>query len=188
MMVNNELGSVLPVGEVSRIIKRKKAPALLHCDAVQAFGKLPVNVKRLGVDLLTVSSHKIHGPKGAGALFIKKGVRIVPRTYGGLQESSIRCGTEGLPAIAGFGAAAGEMEFDGTAASPQHVSQTETRNARRRAHKFRRGRDGIYFKHFGARHTFGDDAALSRFAGGIRVERLGVFKGEKEQSAGSVRD
>lgn len=117
MMVNNELGSVLPVGEVSRIIKRKKAPALLHCDAVQAFGKLPVNVKRLGVDLLTVSSHKIHGPKGAGALFIKKGVRIVPRTYGGLQESSIRCGTEGLPAIAGFGAAAGEMEFDGTAAS-----------------------------------------------------------------------
>ena len=72
MMVNNELGSVLPVGEVSRIIKRKKAPALLHCDAVQAFGKLPVNVKRLGVDLLTVSSHKIHGPKGAARCLSKR--------------------------------------------------------------------------------------------------------------------
>lgn len=106
MAVNNETGVLFPVECISRIIKRKKAPALFHCDAVQAFGKIPVKPNKLGADLLTVSSHKIHGPKGSGVLFIKKGTHIKPIIYGGEQEKKIRPGTEALPLICGFGAAA----------------------------------------------------------------------------------
>lgn len=105
MLVNNETGAVQPLEEVQRIIKRTGVPALFHCDAVQAFGKIPINVKKLGVDLMTVSAHKIHGPKGVGALFIKNGTRILPRTFGGGQEREFRPGTESTPLIAGFGAA-----------------------------------------------------------------------------------
>ncbi len=106
MLVNNETGAIQPLEEVQRIIRRSGAPALFHCDAVQAFGKLPINVKKTGVDLMTVSAHKIHGPKGVGALFMKNGVRILPRTFGGGQEREMRPGTESTPLIAGFGAAA----------------------------------------------------------------------------------
>lgn len=106
MAVNNETGVLFPVECISRIIRRKKAPALFHCDAVQAFGKILVKPNKLGADLLTVSSHKIHGPKGSGALFIKKGTHIKPIIYGGEQEKKIRPGTEALPLICGFGAAA----------------------------------------------------------------------------------
>ncbi|HCR43172.1 MAG TPA: hypothetical protein DIV41_01195 [Ruminococcaceae bacterium] len=90
-------------------MKAKKAPALLHVDAVQAFGKLPFSPAKLGADLMSVSSHKIHGPKGSGALYIKKGVHIAPLTYGGGQEKDVRPGTESTPLIAGFGAAAGAL-------------------------------------------------------------------------------
>ncbi|MCL2494098.1 MAG: cysteine desulfurase [Oscillospiraceae bacterium] len=106
MAVNNEVGTVQPIDAVRRALRQTNAPALIHCDAVQAFGKLPVNPQRLGVDLLTVSSHKIHGPKGAGALFVRRGVRISPILYGGSQEQKLRPGTEAVPAIAGFAAAA----------------------------------------------------------------------------------
>lgn len=109
MLVNNEVGSIMPVECVKRAVMRTKSPALIHCDAVQAFGKIPVKPSALGVDLLTVSSHKIHGPKGAGALYIKKGVKIVPKVFGGEQEMKIRPGTQAMPAIAGFGAAAGVL-------------------------------------------------------------------------------
>lgn len=109
MAVNNELGSVEPIEELSRIVKKNKSPALIHVDAVQAFGKLPINPKKLGVDLMTVSSHKIHGPKGAGALYVREGVRLVPRTVGGEQEGKLRPGTEPTVAIAGFGGAAEEL-------------------------------------------------------------------------------
>ena len=109
MLVNNEVGSIMPVECVKRAVMRAKAPALIHCDAVQAFGKIPVKPSALGVDLLTVSSHKIHGPKGAGALYIKKGVKIAPKVFGGEQEMKIRPGTQAMPAIAGFGAAAGVL-------------------------------------------------------------------------------
>lgn len=105
MLVNNEVGSVLPVGKIRSAVKRAKSPALIHCDAVQAFGKMPVKPSQLGVDLLTVSSHKIHGPKGTGALYVRKGVKIKPLIFGGEQEMRIRPGTESLPSIAGFGAA-----------------------------------------------------------------------------------
>lgn len=105
MLVNNETGAIFPVKEAARAIRRNKAPALLHTDAVQAFGKLEVSPKRLGADLVTVSAHKIHGPKGAGALYIKKGVHILPRNFGGGQEKGLRSGTESLPLIAAFGEA-----------------------------------------------------------------------------------
>lgn len=106
MLVNNELGTIEPVRTCADAVRRAGAPALIHCDAVQAFGKIPVNVRKLGVDMLTVSAHKIHGPKGVGALYIKKGVRIKPLLCGGEQEKKIRPGTESVPLIAGFGAAA----------------------------------------------------------------------------------
>ncbi len=106
MLVNNEVGSVMPVQAAKRAAMMARSPALIHCDAVQAFGKMPVKPSTLGVDLLTISSHKIHGPKGVGALYIRKGVKIKPRTFGGEQEKKIRPGTEAMPLIAGFAAAA----------------------------------------------------------------------------------
>lgn len=105
MLVNNETGVILPVEAAARAIRRKKAPALLHVDAVQAFGKLPFTPQKLGADLLTVSAHKVHGPKGVGALYVKKGVRLPPRTFGGGQERGLRSGTESVPLLCAFGEA-----------------------------------------------------------------------------------
>lgn len=109
MAVNNEVGSVQPIDAVRRAVRYANAPALIHCDAVQAYGKLPVNPQRLGVDMITVSAHKIHGPKGAGALYVRKGVRLAPVLFGGAQEQKLRPGTEAMPAIAGFAAAAAAL-------------------------------------------------------------------------------
>ncbi|MDR2647026.1 MAG: cysteine desulfurase [Oscillospiraceae bacterium] len=109
MAANNEVGTVQPIDVVRRIVTRVGAPATIHCDAVQAFGKLRVQPARLGVDLLTVSSHKIHGPKGVGALYVRKGVKLNPLLYGGSQESKLRPGTEAMPVIAGFAAAANAL-------------------------------------------------------------------------------
>lgn len=106
MLVNNEVGTIMPVECAKRAAMMARSPALIHCDAVQAFGKMPIKPAAMGVDLMTVSSHKIHGPKGVGALYIRKGVKINPRTFGGSQENKIRPGTEAMPAIAGFAAAA----------------------------------------------------------------------------------
>lgn len=105
MAVNNEVGSLQPLDAVRGAIKRAGAPALFHCDCVQGFGKLEVKPAALGIDLMTVSSHKIHGPKGAGALYIRRGVRVKPRVFGGGQEKDLRPGTEAMPALVGFGAA-----------------------------------------------------------------------------------
>lgn len=105
MAVNNEIGSILPVEAAARVIRRNKYRTLLHVDAVQAFGKLPLIPGKTGIDLLTVSAHKIHGPKGAGILYIRKGVHIPARTFGGGQERNLRSGTEALPAWCAFGAA-----------------------------------------------------------------------------------
>lgn len=113
MLVNNETGAIQPVEAARKAAVQKCAPALIHCDAVQAFGKMPVSPRKLGADLLTVSAHKIHGPKGAGALYVKNGVRITPRTFGGEQENRLRPGTEAAPLIAGFGAAVREVDLNG---------------------------------------------------------------------------
>ena len=102
MLVNNETGAIQPVKEASQIIKQSGAPALLHCDGVQAFGKMPINLSELGVDLFTASGHKIHGPKGVGVLYVKKGVTIKPLLTGGGQEKNMRSGTESVPLIYGL--------------------------------------------------------------------------------------
>lgn len=109
MLVNNETGAIQPVKEASQIIKQSGAPALLHCDGVQAFGKMPINLSELGVDLFTASGHKIHGPKGVGVLYIKKGVTIKPLVTGGGQEKNIRSGTESVPLIYGLKGAIDEL-------------------------------------------------------------------------------
>ena len=105
MLVNNELGTLLPVAEAAQSIRDAGSPALLHCDAVQAAGKIPVFPEKMGVDALSVSGHKLHAPKGVGALYLRKGVRVVPRALGGGQEKGLRSGTEPVPLIAAFGAA-----------------------------------------------------------------------------------
>lgn len=105
MLVNNETGVLLPVEAAAKAIRRKKAPALLHVDAVQAFGKLDFTPQKLGADLVTVSAHKLHGPKGAGALYVRKGARILPRAFGGGQERGLRSGTESVPLLCAFGEA-----------------------------------------------------------------------------------
>lgn len=102
MLVNNETGTLLPVREAAQLIKRGRAPALLHTDCVQAFCKMDFTPQRLGADLCTVSAHKIHGPKGVGALYVKRGTRILPRVFGGGQERGLRSGTESLPLIGAF--------------------------------------------------------------------------------------
>ncbi len=102
MLINNETGAVQPVKAAADAIKSAAAPALLHCDCVQAFGKVPISVRAYGVDLLTLSGHKIHGPKGVGVLYIKKGVTIKPLLTGGGQEKGMRSGTESVPLIYGL--------------------------------------------------------------------------------------
>ena len=109
MAVNNELGSIQPIEVLKKAVKRAGAPALVHVDGVQAYGKLPLRPEKLGIDLLTVSGHKIHGPKGVGALYVSKNARILPRTFGGGQERELRPGTEATPLIAGLGAAVEEL-------------------------------------------------------------------------------
>ena len=105
MMVNNEIGTVTDIAGVARMLKAEKSPALLHTDAVQAFLKVPFRADRLGADLITISGHKIHAPKGIGALYIRTGLRLPPYIHGGGQEKGIRAGTENTPQIAAFGAA-----------------------------------------------------------------------------------
>ncbi|MBE6861612.1 MAG: cysteine desulfurase [Ruminococcus sp.] len=109
MLVNNETGYILPVGEVFAAVKRRFPEIITHCDCVQGFMKLPVKASSLNADLISVSGHKIHGAKGTGALYVKKGVRLIPLITGGKQEKGIRSGTESVPLIAGFGAAVDKL-------------------------------------------------------------------------------
>lgn len=111
MAVNNETGAIQPYSSVKKIIKQNNSPALFHCDCVQAFGKLPIKAEKIGADLISLSAHKIHGPKGVGAIYIKRGTRIIPRQYGGEQEGKIRPGTQSSPLIASFGAAVSEIDY-----------------------------------------------------------------------------
>ena len=116
MHVNNETGAVFPVEEISSIIRKRfgndaAVRPLLHSDCVQSLGKVPVDVRAMGVDMASFSAHKIHGIKGSGALYLKNGLHITPFVYGGGQEKNFRSGTENVPGIAAFGAAASELEL-----------------------------------------------------------------------------
>lgn len=112
MLVNNETGAFFSVEEAARAISDRGAPALLHCDAVQAFGKVNVNPRRLGADLISISGHKIHAPKGIGILYKSKKCRIIPQLFGGSQQAGIRPGTESVPLIAALGGAMKQLEIE----------------------------------------------------------------------------
>lgn len=119
MYANNEVGTVQPIKELADIVHR--ASALFHTDAVQAAGKVPINVKSLGVDMMSMSSHKINGPKGVGALYVRSGLNIMPIIHGGGQEMSLRSGTENVPGIVGFGKAC-ELAAKRMSEYQQHVA------------------------------------------------------------------
>ena len=109
MLVNNEVGAVMPVEEIAKMVHAKSPKALYHVDAIQGFGKYRIYPKKMGIDLLAVSGHKIHGPKGIGFLYINEKVRIIPQILGGGQQSGMRSGTDNVPGIAGLGVAAGQI-------------------------------------------------------------------------------
>ncbi len=112
MMVNNEIGSLQPLQKISSIIRKKNPNCLFHVDAVQGFGKFRIAPKRMGIDMLSVSGHKIHGPKGVGLLYVDERVKIRPVLFGGGQQKNLRSGTENVPGIAGLAAAAKECYED----------------------------------------------------------------------------
>ncbi len=105
MLANNEIGTIQPIAELARIVRKKADDILFHADAIQALGKVPVNCNELGVDLMAFSSHKINGPKGVGGLYIKEGTKVEAVISGGGQEKHLRSGTENVPGIVGFGRA-----------------------------------------------------------------------------------
>jgi cysteine desulfurase len=120
MAVNNEIGTVQPLEELVRVLRGHRADGaatLLHVDGVQAWGKIPLRPARMGIDLLSISGHKVHGPKGVGALYVRRGVRLAPLIRGGDQERALRPGTENVPGIAGMGEAARLIGADGEAAA-----------------------------------------------------------------------
>ncbi len=120
MQVNNEMGALEPIEEAGKIIKEKNPACLFHVDAVQSYGKMVIHPKKLKVDLLTVSGHKIHGPKGSGFLYISDKTRVIPQMLGGGQERGYRSGTENTAAIAGLGLAA-EMAYEDLDAKREHL-------------------------------------------------------------------
>lgn len=120
MYVNNEIGAIQPVEEIGKLIKDYNPSILYHIDAVQAFGKLRFTPKKLGADLLSISGHKIHGPKGSGVLYIKEKTLIRPIIYGGGQQKAMRSGTENVPAIAGMGLAA-ELMYKNHESKMEHI-------------------------------------------------------------------
>ncbi|MBO5153929.1 MAG: cysteine desulfurase [Eubacterium sp.] len=112
MHVNNEIGTIEPIEDAAKLIHEKNPKTLIHVDAIQSFGKLRIYPKRMGIDLLSVSGHKIHGPKGIGFLYVKDKTKIKPIIYGGGQQKNMRSGTENVAGIAGLGAAAEELYQD----------------------------------------------------------------------------
>ena len=124
MQANNELGTLQPIAEIARITH--EAGVALHADGVQAFGKIPVDVNALGVDLYSTSAHKLYGPKGVGALYVRKGTRLAPLTFGGHHERDRRPGTENVPAIMGFGVAA-ELAAANLAGDAERIAKLRDR-------------------------------------------------------------
>lgn len=122
MYVNNEIGAVMPIQDVVKRVKEKNPSVLIHVDAIQAFGKYTIYPGRMGIDMMSISSHKFHGPKGVGALYIRDRVKVKPIIYGGGQQSGMRSGTENVPSIAGMVLAA-EMTYNDLDAKVEHMRQ-----------------------------------------------------------------
>jgi cysteine desulfurase len=122
MHVNNEIGVVLPIEEAGKVIKAKNPKCAFHVDAIQSYGKFKILPERIGVDMLSVSGHKIHGPKGSGFLYVNGKIKIKPEILGGGQEWGLRSGTQNTPAIAGLGVAAAEM-YDHLEENREHLFQ-----------------------------------------------------------------
>lgn len=171
MLVNNEMGTILPIAEISRLLRRTKSHALLHCDAVQGFGRLPVTVGGLGCDLLTLSGHKIHAPKGVGALYCKKDVQRIlrPLLYGGAQQEKLRPGTEPLPSITALAQAVKELPRS----QSQRIDRLTALNAFARRELSRRAEIIINSPENGAPHI------LSIATGCIKSETLLNFLSSK---------
>ena len=128
MYVNNEVGAVMPVEEIAKLVHEKSPKALYHVDAIQAFGKYRIYPKKAGIDMLSVSSHKIHGPKGVGFLYINEKARIQPQIVGGGQQAGMRSGTDNVPGIAGLGVAA-KMVYTDFDKKIEHMYQLKERLA-----------------------------------------------------------
>lgn len=109
MAVNNEIGSIQPLAEIGNLLRQQNPKPIFHCDGVQAFGKIPLLPASWGIDLLSFSGHKFHGPKGIGGLYVRQGIKLQPLLQGGSQENNLRPGTENIPGITGMGAAAAEI-------------------------------------------------------------------------------
>jgi cysteine desulfurase len=176
MHANNEIGTVQPVADLAAIAHEHGA--LFHTDAVQSAGKIPVDVRTLGVDLLTISAHKFYGPKGAGALWIRRGTRVVSTMTGGKHERNRRGGTENVPGIAGMGVAA-RLAQGKLAASAAEIGALRDRLVSPRAqhdeHQLRRGRGGV-----------AADRARPR---GVRgLDGIGLFLGHPRAVARAARD
>ena len=128
MYVNNEVGAVMPVEQIAKLVHAKSPKALFHVDAIQAFGKYRIYPKKMGIDLMSVSSHKIHGPKGVGFLYINEKAKVQPQILGGGQQGGMRSGTDNVPGIAGLGLAA-EMIYRNFDENIEHLYQLKERMA-----------------------------------------------------------
>lgn len=126
MQINNEIGAIEPIEEAVAIIHEKNPKTLIHVDAIQSYGKLKIYPKKIGIDLLSVSGHKIHGPKGTGFLYVKEKTKLKPVIYGGGQQGGIRSGTENVPGIAGLGEAAAEI-YENFSEKQEHLYRLKER-------------------------------------------------------------
>lgn len=163
MYVNNEIGAVEPIAEAAQIIKNKNPQALLHVDAIQAYGKYVVHPGKLGIDLMSVSGHKIHGPKGSGFLYVKEKTKLKPILFGGGQQKNMRSGTENVPGIAGLGQAAKEA-YEDFAAKQAHLFQLKE--------SFIEGLAGQSWAHVNGNYQNSAPHIISLSVDGVRSEVL----------------
>lgn len=164
MYVNNEIGAAEPIAEAARVIKKKNPGTLFHVDAIQAYGKYIIHPGKMGIDMMSVSGHKIHGPKGSGFLYVKEKTKVKPVIYGGGQQKNLRSGTENVPGIAGLGQAAQEA-YEGFAENQAHLYRLKE--------AFISGLENEGWAHFNGRT--GRDSAphiLSLSVDGVRSEVL----------------
>ncbi len=163
MYVNNEIGAVEPIAEAAQIIKNKNPQALLHVDAIQAYGKYVIHPGKLGIDLMSVSGHKIHGPKGSGFLYAKEKTKLKPILFGGGQQKNMRSGTENVPGIAGLGQAAKEA-YEDFAAKQAHLFQLKE--------SFIEGLSGQSWAHVNGNYQNSAPHIVSLSVDGVRSEVL----------------